>query len=97
MDAQGNEMTLIDVLGTDEDEVHAQVEKKVSLQSIRQLVSSRLQGREKTVIQMRYGLADGHAYAQQEVADRLGISRSYVSRIEKKAMRQLKEALETDR
>ena len=96
IDAQGNEMTLIDVLGTDEDEVHAQVEKKVSLQSIRQLVNTRLHGREKTVIQMRYGLTDGHAYAQQEVAQRLGISRSYVSRIEKKAMGQLRAALETD-
>ena len=46
------------------------------------------------MIEMRYGLLDGRAYAQQEVAARLGISRSYVSRIEKKAMSRLKEAFE---
>ena len=94
MDSEGNEITLIDILGTDADEVHGYVEKRVSLQSVRKLVSDGLHGREKMVIQMRYGLTDGHAYAQQEVADRLGISRSYVSRIEKKALQQLREAFE---
>ena len=49
----------------------------------------------RTVIRMRYGLMDGKAYAQQEVAERLGISRSYISRIEKKALERLKEAFET--
>ncbi|MBQ4266161.1 MAG: helix-turn-helix domain-containing protein [Clostridia bacterium] len=93
-DSEGNEMTLSDVLGTDPDEVHGNVERKLSLQNIRTLVQKGLQGREKTVIEMRYGLLDGKAYAQQEVADKLGISRSYVSRIEKKAMQLLKEAFE---
>lgn len=93
-DSEGNEITLIDVLGTDEDEVHDRVERRVSLQTVRRLVTSCLRGRERTVIEMRYGLLDGRAYAQQEVAARLGISRSYVSRIEKKAMLRLKEAFE---
>lgn len=93
-DSEGNEITLIDVLGTDKDEVHGHVERRVSLQAVRNLVHNGLRGREKTVIQMRYGLLDGHAYAQQEVADKLGISRSYVSRIEKKALEQLREAFE---
>ena len=93
-DSDGNEMTLIDVLGTDADEVHGTVERRLSLQNVRQLVKNGLRGREKTVIEMRYGLLDGKAYAQQEVADKLGISRSYVSRIEKKAMQMLKEAFE---
>lgn len=93
-DSEGNEITLIDVLGTDEDEVHGQVERRVSLQRVRSLVASCLQGRERTVIEMRYGLLDGRVYAQQEVADKLGISRSYISRIEKKAMLRLKEAFE---
>lgn len=93
-DSEGNEITLIDVLGTDEDEVHGQVERRVSLQTVRRLVTSCLRGRERTVIEMRYGLLDGRTYAQQEVAARLGISRSYVSRIEKKAMLRLKEAFE---
>ena len=94
MDSEGNEITLIDVLGTDEDEVHGHVERRVSLQMVRSLVQTGLHGREKMVIKMRYGLLDGHAYAQQEVADKLGISRSYVSRIEKKALEQLKAAFE---
>ena len=94
MDSEGNEITLIDVLGTDADEVHGHVERRVSLQTVQRLVQTGLHGREKTVIQMRYGLIDGQAYAQQEVADKLGISRSYVSRIEKKALEQLKEAFE---
>ena len=95
MDAEGNEVTLIDILGTDEDEVHGQVERRVSLASVRALVDTCLHGREKTVIEMRYGLLDGKTYAQQEVAQRLGVSRSYISRIEKKAMERLKDAFET--
>ena len=93
-DSEGNEIALIDVLGTDADEVHGHVERRISLEAVRRLVDCGLHGREKTVIQMRYGLLDGHAYAQQEVAGRLGISRSYVSRIEKKALEQLKDAFE---
>lgn len=93
-DSEGNEITLIDVLGTDEDEVHDHVQRRVSLQRVHSLVHTGLHGRERMVIQMRYGLLDGHAYAQQEVADKLGISRSYVSRIEKKALEQLKTAFE---
>lgn len=94
-DGEGNEITLIDVLGTDGGEVHGEVERRISLQSVRELVTTRLHGRERTVIEMRYGLLDGRACAQQEVAERLGISRSYVSRIEKKAMMELKEAFES--
>ena len=93
-DSEGNEMTLIDVLGTDEDEVHGQVERRVSLESVRRLTDTCLHGRERMVIAMRYGLLDGRVYAQQEVADKLGISRSYVSRIEKKAMERLRETFE---
>ena len=79
-DGEGNEITLIDVLGTDGGEVHGEVERRISLQSVRELVTTRLHGRERTVIEMRYGLCGGQPCAQQEVADRLGISRSYVSR-----------------
>ena len=93
-DAEGNEMTLIDVLGTEEGHVHGEVERRISLQSVRCLVETCLKGREKTVIELRYGMADGHVHSQQEVAQQLGISRSYVSRIEKKAMLTLREAFE---
>ena len=94
-DSEGNEITLIDLLGTDGTEVHSEVERRLSLTQIRRLVDSCLSGRERTVIEMRYGLLDGKAHHQQEVAQLLGISRSYVSRLEKKAMEQLKEAFET--
>ena len=79
-DGEGNEITLIDVLGTDGGDVHSEVERRISLQSVRALVNTCLHGRERTVIEMRYGLCGGQPCAQQEVADRLGISRSYVSR-----------------
>ena len=79
-DGEGNEITLIDVLGTNGGEVHSEVERRISLQSVRALVNTCLHGRERTVIEMRYGLCGGQPCAQQEVADRLGISRSYVSR-----------------
>ena len=93
-DSEGNEITLIDVLGTDGTEVHGEVERRLSLARVRELVGQCLKGRERTVIEMRYGLLDGKAHAQQEAAELLGISRSYVSRIEKKAMERLKAAFE---
>ena len=93
-DGEGNEITLSDVLGTQEGAVHDEVERRVSLQSIRRLVRTQLQGRERTVLEMRYGLLDGRMHAQQEIAARLGVSRSYVSRIEKKAMERLRRAFE---
>ena len=96
-DAEGNHITLIDVLGTDPGAVHDEVERHLSLKAVAQLVQTYLHGREKTVIEMRYGLLDGHVYAQQEVAEKLGISRSYVSRIEKKAMEALKTAFHQGR
>ena len=61
---------------------------------MRRLAGTCLKGRERTVIEMRYGLMDGNMHAQQEVAKMLGISRSYVSRIEKRAMQRLTEAFE---
>ena len=94
VDSEGNEMTLSDVLGTDEGAVHEAVERRVSLQSVRRLVQTQLHGRERTVLELRYGLLDGQMHPQQEIAQQLGVSRSYVSRIEKKAMEQLRRAFE---
>lgn len=94
VDNEGNEITLTDVLGTEEGAVHDEVERRMSLQSIRRLVQTQLHGRERTVLELRYGLLDGQMHAQQEIAQRLGISRSYISRIEKKAMEQLRRAFE---
>ena len=95
VDSEGNEMTLSDVLGTDEGAVHEAVERRVSLQSVRRLVQTQLHGRERTVLELRYGLLDGRMHPQQEIARQLGVSRSYISRIEKKAMERLKRAFES--
>ena len=92
MDGEGNAITLIDVLGTEPGAVHDEVERQISLAEVGKLVRTHLHGRERTVIELRYGLLDGRIHAQQEIADKLGISRSYVSRIEKKAMETLKAA-----
>lgn len=91
-DAEGNAITLIDVLGTEAGAVHDEVERQLSLAAVAKLVRTKLHGRERMVIEMRYGLIDGRVHAQQEIASKLGISRSYVSRIEKKAMEALKSA-----
>ena len=94
VDGEGNEITLSDVLGTEEGAVHETVERRVSLETVRRLVTTQLHGRERTVLEMRYGLLDGQAHPQQEIARQLGVSRSYVSRIEKRAMQRLQRAFE---
>lgn len=91
VDWDGNELLLSDILGTEEDTIYKdlenEAEKKVLLKAI-----SRLSGRERMIIQMRYGLGmpDGEEKTQKEVADILGISQSYISRLEKKIMQRLK-------
>ena len=94
VDGEGNEITLSDVLGTEEGAVHEAVERRVSLETVRRLVTTQLYGRERTVLEMRYGLLDGQIHPQQEIARQLGVSRSYVSRIEKRAMERLQRAFE---
>ena len=95
VDGEGNEITLSDVLGTEEGAVHEAVERRVSLETVRRLVTTQLHGRERTVLELRYGLLDGRMHPQQEIARQLGVSRSYISRIEKKAMERLKHAFES--
>ena len=91
VDWDGNELLLSDILGTEEDAVYKDLEndaeKKVLIKAI-----SRLSGREQMIIRMRFGLgtADGEEKTQKEVADILGISQSYISRLEKKIMQRLR-------
>lgn len=92
-DSEGNEVTLMEMLGTDPDAVIDEVDRRVTLARIRQLVRQKLTERERIVLEMRYGLLDGECRPQYEVAETLGISRSYVSRIEKKAVQTLEKAL----
>ena len=94
-DRDGNEITLADVLSSDED-VARRAEQNQQNNRLREAVRLTLTPREQKVITMRYGLGGERCYAQWEVGQELGISRSYVSRIEKKALRKLNDALTDD-
>lgn len=88
-DKEGNEISLIDVLCNDTDSVLDLVGFNIELNKLYEKMKHMLQPREAHVIQMRYGLANQEEKTQREIADILGISRSYVSRIEKKALKKL--------
>lgn len=94
-DKEGNEILLTDLLGTEPDMVPRQVEDDIEAARALRQMENVLTKRERTVVRLRTGLADGVPRAQHEVAAALGISRSYVSRIEKKALEKLRRALET--
>jgi RNA polymerase sporulation-specific sigma factor len=96
MDKEGNEITLMDTLPTDEDTVMQQVEKALEQDKLNALLQV-LTKREKLVLELRYGLIDGVKATQREIARELNISRSYVSRIEKRAIQKLITALEAER
>lgn len=91
-DSDGNEVSLMDVLVGDNEDVCDKVEKRGSIKKLYEKVKNLLAGREKEVILMRYGLNGEEPLTQREVAKKLGISRSYVSRIEKKAIGRLRES-----
>ena len=79
----------MDVLSSDDDSIIEVVENKIQVKKLYFKINNCLMDREKTVIEMRYGLKDGKPKTQREIAKILGISRSYVSRIEKKVLRKL--------
>jgi len=93
MDKEGNEISLIDILGTEPDEVLDQVELKMQIKKLYSKMTSVLKTRERLVIELRYGICNGGSKTQREIAQMLGISRSYVSRIEKRAIKKLNKAL----
>ena len=90
VDWDGNELLLSDILGTDEDVISRDLETETE-KSLLNLAVSRLSPRERKIVQLRYGLnrEDGEEMTQKEVADLLGISQSYISRLEKKIMKRL--------
>jgi RNA polymerase sporulation-specific sigma factor len=92
-DKEGNEITIMDALSSNEDSIFDIVENKIQIQKLYDKINFNLIGREKTIIQMRYGLLDGNPRTQREIAVILGISRSYVSRIEKSALKRLNKEL----
>ena len=90
VDWDGNELLLSDILGTDEDVIYRDLETQADLKLLHQALKT-LNGREKMIIELRFGLhsKDGEELTQKQVADLLGISQSYISRLEKKIMKRL--------
>lgn len=91
-DWDGNELLLSDVLGTDEDVVMRPIEEDVDRSLLAAAIST-LSPREKEIITLRFGLGGGKEQTQKEVADRLGISQSYISRLEKRIINRLKKEI----
>ena len=89
VDREGNEVRIEDKIADDSDSVDEQVNLKMQILRLYDVIRRVLHGREKTVIEMRYGLSDVDEMTQREIANMLDISRSYVSRIEKKALGKL--------
>ena len=94
-DGDGNELLLSDVLGSDENLVGLQLEQAAERATLRRSVEQ-LAPRERQIMELRFGLVDGVEHTQKEAADALGISQSYISRLEKRIIRQLKEVLERE-
>ena len=91
-DWDGNELLLSDILGTDEDEVYRPLEDDADKQMLMESIST-LSQREQSIILMRFGLPVGREYTQKEVADIMGISQSYISRLEKRIIERLRKEM----
>jgi RNA polymerase sporulation-specific sigma factor len=93
VDWDGNELLLSDILGSEADMVSKGMEDDEEKQMLKDAVHG-LSARERIIVEMRYGLISGEELTQKEVADALGISQSYISRIEKKIMGRLRKKIE---
>ncbi|WP_458407272.1 RNA polymerase sporulation sigma factor SigK [Anaerotignum sp.] len=93
IDRDGNEIVILDVINSDTPDFADQLDHSIKSQKMLHAVKEKLSGRERIVIVLRYGLWNHDIFTQQEIASKLGISRSYVSRIEKKALKKLNAAL----
>lgn len=89
-DCEGNEIRLYDIIENSEEDFYDRIELKENVLKLYEKVESELSARERLVLRMRYGLYNEEEYTQREIANRLGISRSYVSRIEKSAIEKLR-------
>ena len=94
VDWDGNELLLSDILGSDNDVVSKEMEDREERKILRMAVNE-LNPRERVIIEMRYGLSGKKEMTQKEVADALGISQSYISRLEKKIMQRLRTQIES--
>lgn len=96
-DREGNEISLIDIIETEDEDVAERMEREERVVRVRQLINKCLTEREIQIICLRYGLnASGREVTQREIATMYGISRSYVSRIEKKALQKLRNSYESE-
>ena len=95
IDKEGNEIQLYDIIETNEDDASDRIVLKQNIQKLYEELESLLTPRERLVLKMRYGLYNGEEYTQREVARQLGISRSYVSRIERSAIQKLRSSFFT--
>ena len=93
VDKEGNQIHLVDVLDVEDEDVIDKIIKETQLKKVADSIDYVLSDRELLIIKLRYGLGDSRCYTQKEIAKGLGISRSYVSRIEKKALEKLKKLL----
>ena len=93
IDWDGNELLLSDVLGTENDCVNKGIEERVERDLVVECIN-KLGDREREIMQLRFGMVDGNEYTQKEVADKIGISQSYISRLEKKIITRLKKEIE---
>ena len=93
-DMDGNPLTLMDIMAVD-DTILDDLDRKLNSRKLGQFIREELSGREKTVILLRYGLGGTEPLTQKEIAKQLGISRSYVSRIETKALKKLKKRFDS--
>jgi len=98
VDWDGNELLLSDILGTEEDVIYKDLENEVERKLLKEAIN-KLSDRERLIVNLRFGLerSDGKEMTQKEVADLLGISQSYISRLEKKIMKRLKKEMDRDR
>lgn len=93
-DKEGNAISLLEIIEAEEEDYTDRIERKEKLAVLPKLLTEHLEEREREIIALRYGLYGGRELTQREIADRMAISRSYVSRIEKKALRKLREQFE---
>lgn len=94
-DFDGNEITVMDVIRSEENPVPDEVSQRLEMTDIINKMSDVLDERELLILKMRYGLYRGEEITQREISDMLGISRSYVSRIEKKALKKINDAVKS--
>lgn len=93
-DKEGNEISLLDIIEVDQEDVVETMQAREEIKQLKELIPRILEPREEEIIRLRYGLGEKKELTQREIGEKLSISRSYISRIEKRALEKLRAALE---